>query len=317
MRVSDPQRREAARALAARQLALDCVLAEIVRVFEPLGVRALLLKGPAFARWLYDDPSQRPYGDIDLLIAPEWFATASRGLAGCGFEPWQAGWHPHEVVDHHEIWLRREQLPACVELHHTLHLVPAPRSLVWQRLSEGAQAIEVAGARIETPGPAASALIVAVHAMQGGHPRHVRDVRQALARVDWPTWQAASTLAQELGALEPFAAGLRIDPGGCELAQRLGLGTYTSSRALRLRASTPPYTALGIERLVSTPGAGARLRLLGHKLIPSRAFMRARYPLARRRRGGLIAAYTYRPFVLAAKLPRGSLAWLRAARQQR
>ena len=49
-------------------------------------VPALLLKGPAFARWLYDDSRERSYRDIDLLVAPERIAAAGAALSELGFE---------------------------------------------------------------------------------------------------------------------------------------------------------------------------------------------------------------------------------------
>ena len=41
----------------------------------------MLIKGPVFARWLYDDPAERPYRDLDLLVAPDRVDAARRTLA--------------------------------------------------------------------------------------------------------------------------------------------------------------------------------------------------------------------------------------------
>jgi hypothetical protein len=301
---------------AALRLTLDLALSEIVGVFDERGIRAMLLKGPAFAHWLYEDPYERSYGDVDLLVAPEQLAVAGAVLAECGFAPGEDDWRLEERADHHEKWVRGGKRPAFVELHHTLCLLSAPPSLVWRRMSEDARTIEVAGARVEIPAPTASALVVALHATQHGvaDATHMRDLREALARVDLETWRAAASLAFELGAEEAFAAGLRLDPRGCELADRLGLPAVTDSRVLRLRATTPPAVALGIERLVSTPGAIARARMLVAELFPSSGLLRALYPVARRGRLGLMAAYVYRPVDLAVKLPPALRAWRRAAR---
>ena len=40
---------------AARTLALDGFTGELATEFEREGIRCILLKGPAMARWLYDD----------------------------------------------------------------------------------------------------------------------------------------------------------------------------------------------------------------------------------------------------------------------
>jgi hypothetical protein len=190
--------------------------------------------------------------------------------------------------------------------------VPAAPELVWERLSADARTIEVAGAKIDVPGPAGLALIVVLHAVVNGIEvaKSSEDLRRALERADFATWQAACGLADELGAAEAFAVGLRLAPQGRQLADRLGLPTPTSRRLL-LSASSAPDTAAGIEWLVSTPGFAGRLRLLLAELVPSREFMRLWFPLSRRHRWGMALAYIWRPIWLAAKLPGGLRAWLR------
>jgi hypothetical protein len=305
----------ALRLVAAQGLVLDHVLADVARAFDERGVRYLLLKGPAFARWLYDDPVARPYDDIDLLVEQGGLPSARRTLAELGFERRLAGMRSHERTTHHEHWVGARPVPAIVELHHTLALVEAPPSLVWDRLSAGAGTIGLAGATVTVPSGVGCTLIVALHVAQHGvsDAKHMEDLRRACERVDIQTWRAAAELAHELGADDLFAAGLRLDRGGRELADRLGLSSQTS-RLVRLLTTTPPDTAMGIERLVSTHGVSARLRLIGRELAPSREFMYALHPSARGSRVGLLVAYLRRPFVLATQLPHGAMAWLRASR---
>ena len=330
----------AARLLAFRRLALDHALAELIGLYDRQGVRPLLLKGPAFARWLYDDPRERSYNDIDLLVRADELAAARRGLAELSYEPAPVNaMRPGERRDsHHEEWIRAGTLPLAVELHHTLFGVPAAPSLVWQRLTEGAGRIDVAGVQVDVPAEAVSALIVGLHladhgsvtprtdlarrrhARQGGDRLDVygggqfarRDLQLAVARVDIGTWRAATAIAAELGAGEMFAFGLRLDPAGRRLADQLGL-TDRVPRRLRLRNSGPPATTNGIERLISTPGVRPRIRLLAGELVPSRAFMLSFSPLARRGRCGLIGAYVWRPLDLIIRLPKGVRAWVRVA----
>jgi hypothetical protein len=297
-----------------RRLALEHALAQIVLAFGERGIEYLLLKGAAFARWLYDDPSERPYRDIDLLVPGDSFEAANGALGEVGFEASCTGKHMHERLQHHEIWVRRSPLPAVVELHHTLALVPAPPSKVWGRLSRGAGVIEVARAQVAVPSEAACALIVALHAAQHGARdlKHLRDLEQVLRRVEFASWEAAASLARDLDSVAAFATGLRLSRYGRPLADQLGLPT-SAPRVLRLYANTPPDTAAGIERLVTTPGVRPKLRLLGQKVVPSRTYMHSRYPLARRGRWGLTLAYLLRALRLAGKLPGGVRAWLRAA----
>src|SRR5436305_6385068 len=79
----------------AWELALDSALAEVAGELERRGVQSLLLKGPALARWLYDEVTARSYADIDLLIAPDQFGTARACLGELGFDRYGTGLHPH------------------------------------------------------------------------------------------------------------------------------------------------------------------------------------------------------------------------------
>lgn len=287
-----------------RRLALDSALADLTPALAARGIRPLLVKGPAFASWLYDDPHQRPYGDIDLVVAPQSFAAAQDVLRERGFEPGWTGLRPSERAHHHERWIRRGVQPVAIELHHTLYMLQASPPLVWQRLTEASHVIEIGGVAVDVPSEPVSALIVGLHATQhgGAQPKPMRDLRRALERVELDTWRAAAALAEELGAGPAFAAGLRLESGGRHVCDRLGL-TDRASRFVRLSAATAPPTAMGIERLIATKGASARLRLLAQELVPSRACMRASSPLARRGRVGLVRAYASRPFHLLRMLP--------------
>jgi len=331
---------DATRALAFRRLALNSAVAEIAGLFQARGVRPLLIKGPAFARWLYDNPRDRWYNDIDLLVSPSDFEAAKRGLAELRFESLpQNAMHANEHSgSYHEEWVRSGALPIPVDLHHTLRSVSAEPTLVWRLLTEDAETIEVSGARIDVPSDVVSALILSLHAANHGigaraHDTPLnpdwpqpggcvdlnvggryarRDLQLAVQRVDVETWRSAAALAQKLGAGPLFAFGLRLDPTGRDLADRLGLSDRMT-RPLRLRTSAPPGAAIAIEKLISAHGTSARLRLLAHQLVPSRTYMLTHSALARRGRLGLICAYLWRPFRLMVRLPSGLRAWVRAA----
>jgi hypothetical protein len=296
-------------------LTLEAALTDITRAFREQGIQFLLLKGLVFARWLYADPYERRFMDLDLLIRPEDFAAARSALAELGCSAPRTG---RPAAEHHEIWTfvtRGSTVPDVqLELHHTLWGVPAPPTLVWERLSENAEVIDVRGASVAVPSSAGCALIVGLHAAQHGMRSHVPidDLRRALTRVDQEVWREAATLANQLGAGGQFGIGLRLDRAGCVIADQLRL-TTASSRRVRLHASTPPDVAVGLERLLTTPGVKARLKLLAAEVFPPPAFMRTWRPVARRGRWGLVLAYAWRPVWLVLMLPRAGRAWLRAA----
>ncbi|RMH36855.1 MAG: hypothetical protein D6689_21660 [Deltaproteobacteria bacterium] len=62
-------------------------LAEAVAVLRRAGVAVAVIKGAAYAGWLYADPAERPMSDVDLLVRPRDRRTALRALAGLGYRP--------------------------------------------------------------------------------------------------------------------------------------------------------------------------------------------------------------------------------------
>lgn len=76
-----------AREAAQASLHRDAQLRRIASCLADVGIKSLLLKGPAFARSLYPEPHLRMSGDIDLLFGSRREAeSAAEALAGIGFE---------------------------------------------------------------------------------------------------------------------------------------------------------------------------------------------------------------------------------------
>src|SRR5688572_23403111 len=70
----------------ARRLRLDAAAQEVAEAFELAHIPSLLLKGRSFALWLYPDPAERDYRDVDLLIRESEFPVAGELLQRIGFE---------------------------------------------------------------------------------------------------------------------------------------------------------------------------------------------------------------------------------------
>jgi hypothetical protein len=294
-------------------LALDLSLAEIVPALTARGVRSLVLKGPVLARWLYDEPGERGYDDVDLLVDPRARSAAEDVLRERGFTTVAADLRPGERDVHADPW-RRANPAALVDLHRTVALLDAPAQRVWDALAAGAEPLDVAGVTVQMPGPAARSLVVALHAAQHGpgRTRPHADLERALARVDEATWRETLALARALDGEAALLAGLGTTEAGAELARRLALDARIPAR-IRLQRDGAGPTALGFERLAHAGSARARGRLVAGKLVPTPAFLRAWEPRLTRRRGGLLLAYLWRPLWLAGHAPSGWAAW-RAAR---
>ena len=306
-----PDRRQA----AIHQLALAAATAEAVAALRGSGVRAILIKGPTIAGWLYDDPSDRPYCDIDLVVEAGDFVAAEAVLAGLGYESRLLGLRAVETVSYERPWVRTGGRRAIIDLHRSLSWETIDPGAAWSVLSEGTDLIDLCGTSVEVPGAAQRTLLLALHAAGDGpqNPKPLADLDLALARLDEPLWRAAAAMADRLQASEPFAAGLRLRPDGVALAERLDLAPVASVE-VRLRAGGAPVTALGFERLRARSSTTSRARFLVGELFPSPAFIRAWRPLASRGTLGLLAVYLWRPLWLAWMAPRGAWAWSRTRR---
>src|SRR5215208_3905716 len=240
---------------AIATLQLDQVAAEVVVALRGSGIRAILLKGPALAAWLYERDGSRPYGDVDLLVDDHRFAEAQRILAELGFRYGQPGWRE---LSHS--WKRPDG--STVDLHRSLVGVGAAPAKLWRELSREVEAIRVGGTELETLNKPALAFHVALHAAQHGGEELVKplvDLSRALGHADERCWRLAALLAQRVDATPAFATGLRLDPGGAAVAETLGL---PSGRPVEvaLHAMRQPALVLGLEYLASAEGLAARAR---------------------------------------------------------
>ena len=280
-------------------MAIDLVTREVIESFAAAGLRSILLKGPVLARTLYDDGERRMYADTDLLIAPRSASAAATVLASLAFEPEPAGLLPGDPELHARSWVRTRDA-AIVELHHTLVGVELPAEELWDVLCSYTEPMALRGAEVQVLNEPARALHVVLHAAQHGKEwtTPLEDLSRALERGSEEAWQNAAALAERVRATEAFGAGLRLDPRGYQLAERLGLvGGVSAEVALRAMGASPGAKAL--ERFGRTPGIKARAMMIVRKSFPSPTFIKAWSPLARGSRLGLAAAYAWRPIWLA------------------
>lgn len=296
----------------ARALLLDRAAAKAVQTLGSAGVPSILLKGAAIANWLYADGSVRPYSDIDLLVSPADFDRAQVVLAELGYRPRVAGADPSELGAKELDLIGSNRI--CIDLHHGLIGASGPSQQVWEILASHTTVMSVGGvARVRVLDVPARAAHLALHAAQNG-PVDVKahaDLRRGLTMVARSDWEAASKVADEIGAQEAFAAGLRLVEEGRVLATDLGL-THHMSVELVLRTRSATQDALFFERLSDRAGASRKAALFLRKLFPTAATLRESSPLARRGRWGVLCAWAVHPFSVAARLGPAYTAWQRA-----
>jgi hypothetical protein len=68
-----------------RSLHMEGQLQKIIEAFQNEGLRVLVLRGPALAFSLYEDPAMRSSCDLDLLVAPENVIQAREILESLGY----------------------------------------------------------------------------------------------------------------------------------------------------------------------------------------------------------------------------------------
>lgn len=297
---------------AALMLDLDTRTAEVTRRLSEHGIRSILLKGPAIAKWLYNDGSTRLYRDSDLLVAPDQIAAAEHLLIGWGYRHpplddlvGDRPWHAH-------FWTNGVH---SIDLHRTLIGAGIPPQRVWDYLAARTDRMRIGGEQLEVLATPPRLAHVALHAAQDGVRlgRPLEDLERAVEQLGLDDWTRACEVAFELGAAPAFSAGLRLVPAGSAIAERLALPHVTDSEVL-LRAQGGPTLSLGFDWLWRIPGAAAKSRFLRSKLLPPADFMRAWTPLARHGLVGLVLSYPWRVIWLILKAPRGFIEWMRTRR---
>lgn len=297
---------------AAQRERVDRVTVDLVSRLHDDGVRPILLKGPALTSWLYGHSSSRMYVDTDLLVSPAELPTAERCLSRLGFEESLGEQDTPGWTQRGTAWVRAAD-GAVVDLHSSLPGVGVPPARLWSMLGARTETISVCGMEVATLSEPARAFHVGLHAAQHGtaYPKPLEDLARALERVDRPAWEQAAALARRLEADAAFAAGLRLHPAGEALADALQLPSKYPVE-VALLAGEPPAGALTLEAFARTTDLRAKTGLIVRKIVPSRRFMRAWFPRARRgRRTGMILAYLYRPVWLLLKARPAWRAWQR------
>lgn len=278
----------------ARRLVLSARAAKIVHSLNDSGIDTIVLKGPSTSRRLYPDGG-RPYGDIDLLVAPSSLAGTRARLADLGFRttPTLRGDRPQPC----ETW-HRDDDGTNLDLHWSIAGASVSPGQVWETLWMNSERMPLAGTTVSVLNEPAWAMHLALHAAHHGpdYPVPLEDLHRALRTYDLDLWRAAVTLAGEIGALEAMAAGLRLVAEGRDLVRALGLPEEVG-RDVALQASGATSEMLFLAWWWDLP-LRERASLLVRKFFPPPGYLRSWSPIANRGPAGLVAAYALRPFWL-------------------
>jgi hypothetical protein len=287
-RVAEPARARAMarlREATARELARHEELRRIGDALAGGGIRALLLKGAGLAYTTYSDPRLRPGDDIDLFIARSELEGAESALSRAGYG--RAVEPDAELASMQRHYLRADGGVHWVDLHWRVsnrHVFAGVLEFeeCWRR-SIPVPALSPAA---RTLGVVDALLLACVHrvAHHPGTPSllWLYDVH-LLAR------QLTPGDAEDLASLAERHDVRAVIRAGLDRAREL-FGTPLDGRLLdRLRAggdeptarfvgALPTQAALLRSDLRSMRSTASRFGLLREHLLPSAAYMRARYP---------------------------------------
>jgi hypothetical protein len=297
-------------------LRVDAVTVRVASALSDAGVQSILLKGRAFARELYESPVDRPFGDADLLVRPRDLPSAEDVLghelgyrrATPGEEESDPAWQQHA-----HNWVPGAGGGISVELHWTVVGVEAPAGDLWPVLEPYVRPLRLGTGQVSALSGPATAWLASLHAAQHGaaEPRPLRDLDRALDVLSETEWKAAARLAQRVGSIGSFAAGLRLTAQGARMAGVLGLPGETPVM-VRLLTSNAPAGSQVLEALAAAGGLRGAMAVIRRSLVPRPTRMRGLDPLARRGRMGLLGAYLRRPARVVCGLAPAWRAWRRA-----
>lgn len=217
----------------------------IMRMITAAGLRAVIVKGPVFARRIYPDPTLRRFTDIDILIAPEAIPQIEPILVDQGFVLADRGNH---VTKSEWKWLHRDNPALMIEVQSNLVHAAGLRAV----LSLGYADLAPEGHADEAERPAALLAVAVVHGGSGHHYerlQHVVDVCQAarcLTSVEEE--RRLELLITRTGARLAAVAGLELagrlfdEPRCFVLARALGPARYARFTRLLITRSVVTST---------------------------------------------------------------------------
>src|ERR1700742_4373576 len=193
LRADSPPIPELLATAASRRM--DALAAQTKAQFDARGIDAILLKGPSFARWLYEGGPARLYTDVDFLVSPDNWDAAREMLIELGYEAEFTHFdHPQMGTVTSEGWMRGDDQ---VDLHCTLWGIAAEPTTVWDTLWPRAEPMSIGGSVLPVLSEPARTMHVALHAAQHGDSeiKTKTDLERAIAVLPVAVWGQGAELA--------------------------------------------------------------------------------------------------------------------------
>ena len=279
--LGDSHRRSMAWALSVERATL--------RIHDALaeeGIRAIVLKGSAFAHTYYPDPSWRPFGDLDLMVRGDDLGPAGAVFEKLGFartlpEP-RTGFDRRFGTGA----IYRTAAGIEIDLHRTLVIGPFGLWIRPDELFDATDKFVLGGRSLRRLEDTAAFVHACVHAALGALPpllMPLRDVVQ-IAHTGRPDWEQVRTLVDRwhlgpvighalatasdvLGAAMPSET-LPLTANGWPRRERRALTAYTTDRQRR--------GARALATMQAIPGLRGKIAYARALGMPEREFLAAR-----------------------------------------
>lgn len=199
-----------------RTLRLTHELVKILRECEERDIEVVPYKGPALAALLYDEPTERVFKDLDLLVRRDQVRPLIEMLESRGYvaDPrFELEDLPRWMERDCELRMTRPEPQTIVEVHW--HVLPPShaRNLDFEGLWDRRRPFEFGGLQTFTFGPEDTLLLIAIHAGEKHGWRRLQllaDVARLMHRYPDLDYAAVRAQAASAGFEEVFFEGLHL-----------------------------------------------------------------------------------------------------------
>jgi Uncharacterised nucleotidyltransferase len=208
--------------------------------FEKTGIPWLCVKGPVAAETLYDEPSLRPFSDIDILIHPSDFEAACASLMQSGYRPYfdmPLSWQ--------ELFFRQQSTlivenagSGNIDLQWELLPMKYSFSLAMNDLWARAELRNIYGIRVKTPGAHDTLVFLCLHAAKHEWERLIwlADIAALITRSDRLDWDALVNDLEHTSRKTPLHVSLMLVQSlfGVDLPTKISNRVNSDAKAVKL-----------------------------------------------------------------------------------
>jgi len=206
----------------ARQTRLTDEMFRVLHAFRSAGLDAIPFKGPTLANLLYDDPTVRPYDDLDFILSPANLKSARDLLSQHGYT-WTArvpqaaeadmirGGGAYIMQHNKGKW----QVDLATSIAHDYFSLNLPATA----LSHGQQSVTIENQTAHTLSSEFLFLMLCAHGTKHLWQRlaWIADVAAFITSRHAPDWKALSELAEHCGARKMLCLAVALAESVCKV----------------------------------------------------------------------------------------------------